>query len=252
MKAQADKWGAEFISDEVLAVAEGEKILVKTTQGEYQTEAVILAFGLTPRDLGVPGEKEFTGRGVSYCATCDGPLFKNKSVAVVGGGNAASEAAEYLSRLAKQVFLLSDTCDAAAEATLVDKVKAIKNISVTCGLKVVSIEGEGQVASIKYTDLKNNENKKLSLDGVFIEIGYSPKTAWLKGVVDLNERGEVQADKAGLTSVKGIFAAGDCTDVGFKQIVIAAGEGAKAALSAYKYLAANKGQTARPDWGEKK
>ena len=262
MKAQAEKWGVEFVSDEVaqiLPLTKGEVerglaegFTVKTTQTEYQAPAVILAFGLTPRDLGVPQEKELTGRGVSYCATCDGPLFKGKTVAVVGGGNSASEAAEYLSRLASKVYLLSDTCNAAADATLVQSVKALGNVEVICGLKVTAIVGESKVTGIRYSDLNTNEEKELAVDGVFVEIGFAPKTDWIKDMVKLNERKEIITDKVGDTSQPGIFAAGDCTDVGFKQIIIAAGEGAKAALSAYKYLAAKNGQAATPVWGVKK
>lgn len=261
MKAQAEKWGVEFVSDEVMNILPlpgGEQegfadgFMVKTTQTQYQAEAVILAFGLTPRDLGVPMEKELTGRGVSYCATCDGPLFKGKTVAVIGGGNAASEAAEYLSRLAKQVYLLSDSCNAAADAVLVEAVKALKNVEVICGLKITAVAGTEKVTGLKYTDLQTKEEKELAVDGIFVEIGFAPKTDWIKETVKLNERKEIITDKVGATSQPGVFAAGDCTDVGFKQMTIAAGEGAKAALSAYKYLAAKKGKVAAPDWGVKK
>ena len=154
--------------------------------------------------------------------------------------------------MASQVYLLSDTCDAAAESVLVEKVKALTNVQVICGLKVSAVIGESKVSGIKYLDLNTQEEKELTLDGIFVEIGFSPKTGWLKGVVDLNERGEIKTDKAGQTSLAGIFAAGDCTDVGFKQMIISAGEGAKAALTTYKYLAAKKGQVAPPDWGTKK
>ncbi|MFA6594187.1 MAG: FAD-dependent oxidoreductase [Candidatus Buchananbacteria bacterium] len=253
MKVQAEKWGVEFVSDEVQSVTENSGVfIVKTAQTEYQAAAVILAFGLTPRDLGVPQEKELTGRGVSYCATCDGPLFKNKTVAVIGGGNSASEAAEYLSRLVRQVYLLSDSCNAAADAALVEEVKALKNVQVICGLKVTAVVGSDKVAGLKYNDLQTNEEKELAVDGIFVEIGFSPRTDWIKDTVKLNERKEIITDKVGATSQPGIFAAGDCTDVGFKQMTIAAGEGAKAALSAYKYLAAKKGKVATPDWGVKK
>ena len=253
MKVQADKWGVEFVSDEAQSVKENAgTFAVKTAQTEYQAEAVILAFGLTPRDLGVPQEKELTGRGVSYCATCDGPLFRNKTVAVIGGGNSASEAAEYLSRVVKQVYLLSDSCNAVADAALVAGVKALQNVQVICGLKVTAVVGSDKVTGLKYNDLQTNKEKELAVDGIFVEIGFSPKTDWIKDTVKLNERKEIITDKVGTTSQLGIFAAGDCTDVGFKQMTIAAGEGAKAALSAYKYLAAKKGKVATPDWGEKK
>jgi len=248
----AKSWGLEVVSDEVLAIEKiGDEFKVKTNSSEFLADAVILVFGLTPRDLGVPGEKELIGKGVSYCATCDGPFFKNKNVAVVGGGNSALEAANYLSRLAKQVYLLSDVCKSTGDATAVDELKKINNIEVFCGIKVQEITGAEKVASIKMINAETSEAKEIAVDGVFIEIGHMPKTGWLKGTVELNERGEIKTDKSTKTSLDGVFAAGDCADTGYKQMIIAAGEGAKAALAADKYLAAKRGLTAKPDWGKK-
>ncbi|MFA6526583.1 MAG: FAD-dependent oxidoreductase [Candidatus Buchananbacteria bacterium] len=250
MHDQAKDLAAEFVSDEVIMIEKSDSGLkVKTNSQEYSAAAVILAFGLTPRDLGVPGEEKFKGRGVSYCATCDGPLFKNKKVAVVGGGNSALEAVEYMSKLATQVYLINNSDKFTGEAELVKQVSALPNVAVDCNNQITEIIGDSKVEKIILADRISKEQKPIDVDGVFVEIGHMPKTGWLKGMVDLNDRGEIVTDKSGMTSAEGIFAAGDCTDVGYKQMIISAGEGAKAALSAYKYIAAKNGGTARPDWG---
>lgn len=248
----AKAWELEIISDEVSALAKNaEQFTVKTSTNEFTADAVILSFGLTPRDLGVPGEKALIGKGVSYCATCDGPLFKGKNVAIVGGGNSALEAVEYLSHLANKIYLLSDVCKSNADATALDKLKQHDNVEITCGIKVQEVMGDSRVTGIKFADVETNEVKEIAVDGIFVEIGYLPKTGWLKGTVDLNERGEIKTDKLANTSLEGVFAAGDCADTGYKQMIIAAGEGAKSALSAYKYIASKRGLIAKPDWGKK-
>lgn len=248
----AKSWGLEIQSSEAIAVEKSETGLsVRTNSESYETESIILAFGLTPRDLGVPGEKELIGKGVSYCATCDGPLFKDKTVAVVGGGNSALDAAEYLSRLAKKVYLISNSCKSTADEATVGEVAKMKEVEALCGYLTTEIVGENKVTGIKMKDAETAEVKEIAVDGVFIEIGFTPKSGWLKGTVDLTERGEIKTDRIGQTSLPGVFAAGDCTDLGYKQVVIAAGEGAKAALSAYKFIAAKRGQAYLPDYGEK-
>lgn len=251
MQKQTEKLGAKFISDEVTGIAAADGgFKVKTAAAEYFSGAVILAFGLTPRDLNVAGEEKFKGHGVSYCATCDGPLYRGKTVAVIGAGNAALESAEYLSKLAAKVYLINKAEKFIGEASLLRQAEQIGNVEIRYNAKVSAIEGENKVSGIAVEVADNQES--IAVDGVFVEIGYAPKTDWLRGVIDLNERGEIITDKSGLTSLAGVFAAGDCTDVGFKQIVISAGEGAKAALSAYKYIAAKNGKVAAPDWGKKK
>ena len=252
MKDQAHKFGAEFLFQEVLGVEKaGEIFTVKTVKGEYEAKSVILAFGLTPRKLDVPGEKELAGKGVTYCATCDGPLFKNKVVAVVGGGNSALEAGEYLSKIAKHVYLINRSEKFRAQPYILDLIKGIKNIEVYCDSQITEIKGETAVKSITLTDsITKTKIEELAVDGVFVEIGYQPKTDWLKGTVDLNEKGEVVIDSDGATSVAGIFSAGDCSSSQYKQIVIAAGAGAKTALQAYKYIVAKDGKVAVPDWGK--
>lgn len=253
MKAQIEKLDTEFVSAEVLRLEKNQdEFKIKTDQAEYSADAVILSFGLTPRDLGVPGEKELIGKGVSYCATCDGPFFKNKKVAVIGDGNSALEAVEYLSKLASKVNLITKNQELKGETVLAKTIKKLPNVEVYCCHRVDEIIGQEKVEKIKLTETATAITKEVEVAGVFVEIGYIPKTGWLKGLVDLNDRGEIVTDKLGQTSVPGIFGAGDCTDVGFKQVIIASGEGAKAALSAYKFIAGKKGKIATPDWGGKK
>ncbi|MFA5048031.1 MAG: FAD-dependent oxidoreductase [Patescibacteria group bacterium] len=249
---QAEKWGVEFDFNEVVKLEKsGDDFLVKTNTDEYKTAAVILAFGLTPSDLGVKGEEQFKGRGVSYCATCDGPLYKNKKVVVVGGGNSALEAVEYLSRLAERVYLVNNTDRLMADSVLIQQAKTKGNLELFCSHEVVEIKGDKKVSGVLIVDVNNKkEQQELAVDGIFVEVGHKPKTDWLKGTIDLNQRGEVIIDKENQTTLAGVFAAGDCTDVDYKQIVIAAGEGAKAALSAYKYVAGKAGRPIKPDWGK--
>lgn len=250
MHDQVKDLGAEFMSNEVSAIEKSaDGFSVKTNNENIETTAVILAFGLTPRDLGVSGEEKFKGRGVSYCATCDGPLFKNKTVAVIGAGNSALEAVEYLSKLAKKIYLLNNSEKFSAEEELTEQVSALSNVETYCGSEIKEIIGESKVEKIVIINKADKSEKTLHIDGIFVEIGHTPKTGWLKGTVDLNGKGEIVTDKSTATSLEGIFAAGDCTDVGYKQMIIAAGEGSKAALSAYKYIAAKKGKAAMPDWG---
>ncbi|NCN07747.1 thioredoxin-disulfide reductase [Candidatus Falkowbacteria bacterium] len=251
MKKQAEKYGTEFAFEEVLNIRKkNDLFIVHTNNNDYEAKSVLLAFGLTPRKLGVTGEQEFSGRGVTYCATCDGPLFKNKTVAVVGGGNSAIEAAEYLSKLAKKVYVINRTDQFRATPILLDKARGQKNIEFYCFTAITEIKGDGVVKSIEIASLQNETKKEeIILDGVFIEIGYQAKTEWLKGTVDLNKRGEIITDRDCVTSTEGIFAAGDCTDTQYKQIVISAGEGAKAALQIYKYIVGREGKVAIPDWG---
>jgi alkyl hydroperoxide reductase subunit F len=197
----------------------------------YQSKTVILAMGSKSRKLGVQGEKELYGKGVTYCAICDGPLFKEKVVTVVGGGNSAVEAAIDLSKIAKHVQLVHRS-KFRADKVLIDKLEHINNLDILLGTNVEEIIGESVVSAVKTS---GKHQSLLSTDGVLVEIGYVPNTQFLKGV-ELNERQEIIINQQHMTNVPGIFAAGDVTTEQHKQIIVAASEGAKAALSVNDYL----------------
>ncbi len=209
---------------------------VSTNKGEtYRAKVVILATGKRPRQLGIPGEKELLGRGVTYCAICDGPLFADVKVAVIGGGNSALEASNDMVKVADHVYLISLT-SLIGDQILIDKVKVASNLTMFLEHEVLEIRGKNSVEGIRIRDLKSRHEKELDVGGVLIEIGLMPNSELAKGLVTLNRLGEVVVDCGNETGVPGFFAAGDVTSVPDKQIVIAAGEGAKAALQAHRYL----------------
>lgn len=209
---------------------------VRTDRGEtYQAKAVIVATGKRPRQLNVPGEKELLGRGVTYCAVCDGPLFADVKVAVIGGGNSALEAADDMVKIADHVYLISLT-PLTGDQILIDRVKSASNLTMFLEHEVLEIRGESHVEGIKIRDLKSKQERELEVGGIFIEIGLIPNSEMVKELVTLNRLGEIEVNCGNETGVPGFFAAGDVTSVPDKQIVIAAGEGAKAALQAHRYL----------------
>jgi len=209
---------------------------VRTDRGEtYQTKAVILATGKRPRQLNVPGEKELLGRGVTYCVICDGPLFADVKVAVIGGGNSALEAVDDMVKIADHVYLVSLT-PLTGDQILIDKAKSANNLTIFLEYEVLEINGESRVEGIKIRDLKSKQEKELDVGGVFVEIGLIPNSDLVKQLVTPNRLGEVEVNCGNETGVPGFFAAGDVTSVPDKQIVVAAGEGAKAALQAHRYL----------------
>jgi len=201
----------------------------------YQAKAVIFATGKSPRKLNVPGEAELTGRGVTYCAICDGPVFAGQRVAIVGGGNSALEAALDMVKIAEHVDLVSLT-PLTSDAILIDKLTDVKNITIFTEYQTEKIEGQDFVNGMLIRDLKSSEGKRLEVTGVFIEIGLVPNSAAVSGLIELNKWGEVLVSCACETTVPGLYAAGDVTDVPEKQIIVAAGEGAKSALQAHRYL----------------
>src|SRR4030066_259642 len=208
----------------------------KTDGGEtYQAKVAIIVTGKRPRPLGVPGEEKLRGRGVTYCATCDGPLFADMTVAVIGGGNSALEAVDDVVRVAEHVYLVSLT-PLTGDQVLIDRVKGASNLTMLLEHEVVAITGEKLVDSIKIRDLKTKQERELQVGGIFIEIGLMPNSDLVKGVAALNRIGEIEVNCNNETNVPGLFAAGDVTNVPEKQIVVAAGEGAKAALQAHRYL----------------
>ena len=251
-KNQAEKSGIETVYDEVVEIKKenGEEVYFNiklASSQEYKSKTLLLCFGLTPRDLGVPGEQEFKTKGVTYCATCDAPLYKGKDVVVVGGGNSALDAAELLSKVANKVYLVHRNEMFRSEKVMIDRVKEAKNVEVLLHTELKEIKGDQFVSSVVVKD-KGGQEKELSASGVFIEIGFIAKTDLLKGLVDLNEKNEIITSKDCQTSVPGLFAAGDITDIPYKQIVISAGEGVKAALQAYRYIQREQGQIGL-DWG---
>ncbi|MDY6836207.1 MAG: FAD-dependent oxidoreductase [Chloroflexota bacterium] len=209
---------------------------IETTSGEHiNTKTVIVATGKRPRMLNVDGEERLRGRGVTYCAICDGPVFSGEKVAVVGGGNSALEAADDMTKIAEHVSLISTT-QLTGDQVLIDRVSTAANLTMFLEYEVVRIGGEKRVEGITIRELKTRNEMEFEIGAVFIEIGLIPNSDIVAGVVELNGLGEIQVNHCNETGVPGLFAAGDVTDVPEKQIVVAAGEGAKAALQAHKYL----------------
>ena len=202
-----------------------------------RARALILAPGARWRQMNVPGEDEYRNKGVAYCPHCDGPLFKGKRVAVIGGGNSGVEAAIDLAGIVAHVTLIEFDAQLRADAVLQRKLASLPNTTVITSALSTEVHGDGsKVVGLSYKDRVSEAMHRLDLDGIFVQIGLVPNTEWLKGVVALSPRGEIEVDARGETSVPGVFAAGDATTVPYKQIVIAAGDGAKAALSAFDYL----------------
>lgn len=204
-----------------------------------KSKTVILATGARWRNLGVPGEAEFKNKGVAYCPHCDGPLFEGKHVAVIGGGNSGVEAAIDLAGIAKHVTVLEFAPELKADAVLQDRLYSLPNVTVIKNAQTKEITGTDKVDGITYIDRATGEEHHMELQGVFVQIGLVPNTEWLEGVVERNRFGEIIVDKRGATNVPGVFAAGDCTDSAYKQIIISMGSGATAALGAFDYLIRN-------------
>jgi alkyl hydroperoxide reductase subunit F len=202
-----------------------------------QSRSVILSTGARWRNVNVPGEQAYKNKGVAYCPHCDGPLFKGKRVAVIGGGNSGVEAAIDLAGIVSHVTLIEFADTLKADAVLVSKLKSLPNVTIHASAQTTEITGaSGQVNGLRYKDRVSGQEHLIALEGVFVQIGLIPNTEWLKGDMELSRFGEIVVDAKGHTSVDGVFAAGDCTTVPYKQIIIAAGEGAKAALSAFDHL----------------
>ncbi len=205
--------------------------------GELKAKTLILATGARWREMNVPGEQEYRGRGVAYCPHCDGPLFKGKRVAVIGGGNSGVEAAIDLAGIVAHVTLLEFGEDLRADAVLQRKLNSLPNVRVLKMAQTTEVKGDGQkVTGLVYKDRSSEEIHSVELEGIFVQIGLLPNSEWLKGTLELSRFGEIIVDAKGQTSIPGVFAAGDVTTVPYKQIVIAVGEGAKASLSAFDHL----------------
>jgi NADH-dependent peroxiredoxin subunit F len=223
------------------ALVPGELIEIKLASGaSLKSKTVILSTGARWRDMNVPGETEYRTKGVTYCPHCDGPLFKGKKVAVIGGGNSGVEAAIDLAGVVSHVTLLEFDSKLRADAVLVRKLESLPNVKIIVSAQTTEVNGDGQkVVGLTYKDRVSGDMHQLELAGIFVQIGLLPNTGWLKGTVELSTRGEIIVDDHGRTSVPGVFAAGDVTTTPFKQIIIAMGEGAKASLSAFDHLIRN-------------
>lgn len=228
VRAEKLTWDEKTGIFSITAIKDGQS-------ASYQAKAVILATGVHPRELGVPGEKEYKNKGLSYCTVCDGPLYKGKRVATIGGGNSALESAIMLAGIAKEVALLTIHPEMKGEAVLINKVKAAKNVTIIPKAKTTSIIGDQFVTNLEYTDTKAQASRKLNLDGIFVHIGMIPNSDYVD-LVEKNQFGEIKITTTGETNIPGLLAAGDVTDHPFKQIAIATGQGVTAALQAARYL----------------
>jgi len=221
-------------NEEVLELSQaGQLIRLKTNKGDYQARSVIIASGKKSRELNVAGEKEFKNRGLTYCATCDGPLFAGKDVAIIGGGNSALDAALGLIKIARHIYIINHSLGLSGDAIMIRKVQEAANVTILNNFSVTEVLGDKFVKSIKIKSA--NQEKELAVQGVFVEIGLIPNSVFAQGVKK-NSENEIIIDAHNQTNIAGIFAAGDVTDVPQKQIIIAAGEGSKAVLSAFHYL----------------
>jgi thioredoxin reductase (NADPH) len=244
VEEQAKTYGAEILFDEVTSIAEQENLFtVKTaSDNEFQAEAVVLAFGKSPKEMGVPGEKELKGKGVSYCVICDAPLYRGKKVVLVGWGLHNYENIVRLRDYASKVYWVFPGEKPLEEEELLQEAMSKGNVELVPFSDPVEVKGDKRVQALVVRNKKTGELKTLEVDGVFVEMGYVTKTDFLKGLVQLNEKGEVVVDKMCRTSKPGIFAAGDVSEMPHKQAVIAAGMGACAALSAYAYVMEKRGR----------
>ncbi|WP_137655560.1 thioredoxin-disulfide reductase [Bifidobacterium moukalabense] len=242
MQRQAEKFGAEIVWDDVVSItidAESGTKTVTLDQGDvYDTRAVVVATGSQYRKLGVPGETEFSGKGVSYCATCDGFFFRDKPIVVIGGGDSAFEEADFLSRFGSSVTLIHRRDSFRASRIMVERAKSNPKINFILDSVIEEINGDNNgVNSILVHNLKSDYSEVISVNGVFVAIGHTPATAFLDGVVNRDEAGYIRVEGASTrTSVPGIFAAGDCVDSVYRQAISAAGMGCRAALDAQSYL----------------
>jgi alkyl hydroperoxide reductase subunit F len=253
LEAQVRHYGVEIMTQQtaqqlIPATEVGGLVQVKMTNGAVlKARSVILSTGARWRNVNVPGEDPYRNKGVAYCPHCDGPLFKGKRVSVIGGGNSGVEAAIDLAGIVEHVTLIEFADQLKADAVLVDKLKSLPNVSIHVNAQTTEITGDGsKVNGITFKDRATEQVHHLALEGVFVQIGLVPNTEWLKGAMELTRFGEIVVDAKGHTSVPGVFAAGDCTTVPYKQIVIAAGDGAKAALSAFDHLIRTPAPTLAP------
>lgn len=236
-KNHAVSLGTEFVCAKVTSVEDkGREKIIHTDKGDFVAAALIFAAGAHHAKMGVPGEEELTGMGVSYCATCDGAFFKNRKVAVVGGGDVAIEDAIFLSRNCEKVYVIHRRDTFRAANSLVNKARAIPNIEFIIDTTVLEICGDDMVEKLTLSNVRTKEQSHLNVDGIFIAVGIVPDTELLKGLVTMDEKGYILADELGNTSCPGIFAAGDCRKKHLRQIITAVADGANALTGAEEYF----------------
>lgn len=239
LREHADNLGAEFVADEVLECQLQDKVKkIVCKNGTYLTKTVIIATGAHHRMLDAPGEEEFIGKGVSYCATCDGAFFKNKTTVVVGGGDVALEDAIFLARMCEKVYVIHRREQFRGARSLQNKLMSCKNVEIIWSHVVTRIRGEAKVDSIDIENVETGETKEIPVDGVFIAVGITPSSA-IFGQLEMTEQGYIVAGEDGVTSIEGVFAAGDVRTKSLRQIVTAVSDGANAVTSVEKYLAEN-------------
>ncbi len=235
-RAHADKLGVAFLEAEVTGLENGAEKVVHTTKGDYNTKAVLLAMGAQHAKLGVPGEERLSGRGVSYCATCDGAFYKNKTVAVVGGGDVALEDAAFLARYCTEVYLIHRRDELRGAQILQQQLEGLENVEILYSHTVQEICGEEVVDSLLLQNKKDGSSVALQVEGVFIAVGMLPESGWVPDWLEQDEKGYLVAGEEGKTSVEGIFVAGDIRTKALRQIITAVSDGANAAISAASYV----------------
>lgn len=239
MFTQALKWGATVEFDEVTAIAKRDErdFVVSGYTKQYHAKSLIMAYGKTPRSLEIPGEREYSGKGLSYCVTCDAPLYRGKTVAVVGGGNSAMEGALILAEICEKVFLVHRRDEFRGEEVLLERINTNPRIEKVLSVTPQAVKGNGNfVTHLSLNSVKDSSITELALQGIFVEIGFIVKTDLIKDFVELDRLNQVITNKKMETKTAGLYACGDLTDGPYKQAVISAGEGATAALSAYSYI----------------
>lgn len=238
MRKQVKDLGVDIKVEEVKKIVKNNdgNFLVETSENSYSSKTIIIAMGLSPKKLGLSKENQLTGKGISYCANCDGLFFKGKDVAVVGGGNAAMDAAEIMSKIANKVYLIYRKPKLKAFESLISDVQSKSNVEIILNSEIGEIIGDEKLKKLKIINNISQISREIDVEGLFIEIGHQPKTEILANLVETDTLGQVVVDLSGKTNCDGIFAAGDVTQNEFKQIITGCGQGATAALSAYKYL----------------